>query len=266
MTRLIVPMPDARFQMADDGSRIPDAGSQMPDPRCRMLVADEPAWLLLQSGPGEPAHNMALDEALLEHAPECGRPVLRQYSWTRPAATFGYSQRIADAERLTPLRPLVRRPTGGGVVPHDGDWTYTLVFPPGHPWYQLRARDSYARLHAWVRQALDRAGLPTDLAPTPAAGAPTHCFLRAEQFDILHHGAKIAGAAQRRTRHGLLIQGSVQPPDGVSRSAWEGELRALAAREWRVRWELATPVPAVEERAVRLASERYRQEAYNRRR
>lgn len=231
-----------------------------------MPDADEPSWLLLQSGAGEPDYNMALDEALLEHAPACGRPVLRHYSWTRPAATFGYSQRIADAERLTPLRPLIRRPTGGGVVPHDGDWTYTLVFPPDHPWYQLRARDSYARLHAWVRQALNQAGLPTDLAPTPATGAPTHCFLRAEQFDILHLGAKIAGAAQRRTCSGLLIQGSVQPPDGLSRNAWERGLCTLAGREWHVRWELAEPAPVAEARAVRLASERYRQEAYNRRR
>ena len=29
---------------------------------------------------------------------------------------------------------------------------------------------------------------------------------------MLWQGRKIAGAAQRRTRHGLLVQGSVQPP------------------------------------------------------
>ena len=75
-------------------------------------------WLLLDSGAGEPAFNMALDEALLELAATTNQPVLRFYGWTQPAATFGYSQPIAELERVTHLRPLVRRPTGGGLVPH----------------------------------------------------------------------------------------------------------------------------------------------------
>src|SRR5437762_4577212 len=48
------------------------------------------SWFLLQSGPGDPAFNMALDEALLEAMPHLGKPVLRYYSWTEPAASFGY--------------------------------------------------------------------------------------------------------------------------------------------------------------------------------
>jgi len=91
-------------------------------------------WLLLRQGKNAADYNMALDEALLQSAPELGRPVLRFYGWLEPAATFGYSQRYAEIEKLTALRPLVRRPTGGGLVPHDADWTYSLVFPAGHFW------------------------------------------------------------------------------------------------------------------------------------
>src|SRR5438094_10079661 len=99
-------------------------------------------WLLLQSDPGEHAFNMALDEALLESAAQIAKPVLRFYSWKEPAASFGYFQKFSDVEKLTHLRPLVRRPTAGGIVPHDRDWTYSLIFPPGDPWYELSARES----------------------------------------------------------------------------------------------------------------------------
>ena len=88
-------------------------------------------WYLLKTGAGHYAFNMALDEALLHAAPRLGQPVLRFYGWTEPAASFGYFQKHAEIERMTLLRPLVRRPTGGGLVPHDADWTYSLVFPPG---------------------------------------------------------------------------------------------------------------------------------------
>ena len=62
-------------------------------------------WLVLHSGPCGAAFNMALDEALLEAVARLGRPVLRFYGWTEPAATFGYFQKFAEVERATPLRP-----------------------------------------------------------------------------------------------------------------------------------------------------------------
>lgn len=223
-------------------------------------------WFHLPSGPGDPARNMAWDEALLESATRSDGPVLRLYGWTAPAATFGYSQRYTAVERMTALRPLIRRPTGGGVVPHDRDWTYTLVFPPIHPWYALRARDSYERVHRWIQASLGSLGLATALAATPAAGAPTHCFVRAEQFDVLFDGMKVAGAAQRRTRDGLLIQGSVQPPPGADRPAWERALLNYATQEWGVYWVVLAPDAELEARVEALVGGKYGQPDYHRRR
>ena len=71
-------------------------------------------WLSINSGPGAADFNMALDEALLESVARLGAPVLRFYGWSQPAATFGYFQHFAEIERTTLLRPLIRRPTGGG--------------------------------------------------------------------------------------------------------------------------------------------------------
>src|SRR5262245_45833111 len=113
-------------------------------------------WLLLRSPAGWAALNMEIDETLLLNAPKIEKPVLRVDSCSEPAAYFGYFQRHTDVSRATRLRPLVRRPTGGGIVPHDHDWTHSIVFPPSHGWYRLKAIESYRRLHEWVCHAFQR--------------------------------------------------------------------------------------------------------------
>ena len=70
--------------------------------------------------------------------------VQRFYGWMEPAATFGYFQKYSSVERATLLRPLVRRLTGGGIVPHDADWTYSFAVPPGHEWHSLAAIETGA--------------------------------------------------------------------------------------------------------------------------
>jgi len=189
-------------------------------------------WHILDSGLGAADFNMALDEALLESVHGLGAPILRFYGWTQPAATFGYSQHYHDIEGLTLLRPLIRRPTGGGLVPHDADWTYSMAFPANSAWYQLKAVASYQRVHSWIRDAFRALGVETVLAPERRKEIPGQCFIGAEKDDVLWHGRKIAGAAQRRTRAGLLIQGSIQPPPlKLSRSDWQKAM--LASISWK---------------------------------
>lgn len=215
-------------------------------------------WLLLDSGPGEPAFNMAFDQALLESAPTRDCPLLRFYAWSSPAASFGYFQRPHQVQHLTPLRPLIRRPTGGGLVPHDHDWTYSLCFPPTHPWYSLRATQSYLRVHAWIQEALRRFQIHTTLAPEPQRDAPGQCFVGAERNDLLRHGRKIAGAAQRRNRSGLLIQGSIQPREMArSRTEWQQAMCDVASQLWSAHWEPFHPDPALLDRTATLTTTRY---------
>ena len=224
-------------------------------------------WYLLQSGPGDYAFNMAMDEALLEAAPRLGRPVLRFYSWAEPAASFGYFQRYAEIEQLTGLRPLVRRPTGGGLVPHDADWTYSLAFPPTDDWYRLSATDSYRRIHEWISMAFARLNVTTELAPVCNKTLPGQCFQGHERFDLLWHGRKIAGAAQRRTRSGLLIQGSVQPTGlGAVRADWEKAMCEAAHTEQAAAWTVFDPDATLTERALHLSREKYSQSHYNQKR
>ncbi len=226
----------------------------------------ETEWFLLRTGARAAAENMAVDEILLEAAPQIGHPVLRLYSWSEPAATFGYFQKYAELARLTKLRPLVRRPTGGGLVPHDADWTYSLAFPPAHSWYALKAIESYRRVHAWIQAGFARAGFETELAPVPRRELAGQCFVGAEQFDVLWQDRKIAGAAQRRTRHGLLIQGSIQPPPHLSRADWEAAFCEAARGQWGAQWKPFELDPALQDRVWQLEEEKYARPEYNQRR
>lgn len=221
------------------------------------------SWLLIDSGPGESAFNMALDEALLTHAPQLGLPMLRFYGWTQPAASFGYFQRFAEVERATPLRPLLRRPTGGGIVPHNADWTYSVIIPAGHEWHRLKAERSYQRMHEWIRNAFERMGIVAALAQDSRKPTPGECFVGHEIHDVLWQGRKIAGAAQRRTRSGLLIQGSVQPPPlKLDRNDWQQAMCDVLGATWTT----SEPNTEVLDRASSLAREKYATDAYTRRR
>jgi lipoate-protein ligase A len=221
------------------------------------------SWLLLNSGKCDAAFNMALDEALLENISQLGKPVLRFYGWTEPAATFGYFQKFSEAERATLLRPLIRRPTGGGIVPHDCDWTYSAVFPPGHEWHSLKAEESYRRIHEWIQGAFAELKIETELAPCCKKSLPGQCFAGHEKFDLLWRGKKIAGAAQRRNKLGLLIQGSVQPPAIFpARADWEMAMREVGGEKFGADWEKFSPGEKLRARAEELAGQKYLKNDY----
>jgi lipoate-protein ligase A len=226
------------------------------------------SWFFLNSGKGDPAFNMALDEALLENAARLKHPVLRFYGWTEAAATFGYFQKYSEVERATRLRPLIRRPTGGGIVPHDADWTYSVAVPPGHEWHSLAATESYRRIHEWIQHAFAELKIATELAPqahkaaSPIPGGA--CFVGYEKFDLLWHGKKIAGAAQRRNRLGLLIQGSVQPPPvTIARSDWEHAMLTAGEKAFGIVWQSTDADALLLAEAERLTAAKFSRKEYN---
>lgn len=231
-------------------------------------------WFLLNSGAGAAAFNMAVDHALLETVAEFGQPVLRFYGWTEPAATFGYFQKYSGVEQATSLRPLIRRPTGGGIVPHAADWTYSFAVPPDHEWHELAAIESYRRIHAWIQSAFAGLKIETELAPgsrklkveNQSPGIPGACFIGHEKFDLLWHGKKIAGAAQRRNKSGLLIQGSVQPPVPRARPDWENAMIEAARKDFSITWADLSPDENFRVRVESTASEKFSRDSFNRKR
>ena len=157
-----------------------------------------------QTGPW----NMAVDQALLEQG---GCPVLRVYAWDRPTVTLGYAQNLAKLAAALPDWPVVRRWTGGGVVFHGEDFTYTLMVPAGHPWAEVRPVESYRMVHQSLAQALVAAGWAgCRLAESEDVKDLPFCFEAPALHDVIRGPMKVAGAGQRRGRLGLLHQGSVQ--------------------------------------------------------
>ena len=120
---------------------------------------------------------------------------------------------ISSPRALAGERPFVRRYTGGGLVDHAHDITYTIVLPRAHPWMELSAPDSYCQIHRGVQSVLEACGIVSELTPAAQAVESEACFQKAVRYDIVAGPSKLSGAAQRRTREGMLHQGSILLPD-----------------------------------------------------
>ena len=165
--------------------------------------------------PHRAAMNMAVDEALLESA---SISTIRFYRWRSPALSFGYFGKFTDVAIYASERDLVRRWTGGGIVFHGEDLTYSIVIPTSDAAFDKSSIAIYEKIHRALCQALVVMGHCAEVVgsarcadPTPQRSFPTNnCFANPVRADVMIDDRKIAGAAQRRTRRGLLQQGSIQ--------------------------------------------------------
>ena len=156
--------------------------------------------------PRSPAGQMACDEALLHF---CGMPVMRVYRWAAPAMTFGYAQRLAAVESLACRLPLMRRWSGGGMVFHGSDVTLALAIPGSEAAASGSSRDIYSAIHAGLLPAIQKY-LPNArlVLPEECRCGPV-CFESPVAFDIIAGASKICGGALRRSKAGVLYQGSL---------------------------------------------------------
>ena len=228
-------------------------------------------------GKADAATNMAIDALLLTEGARSGQAQWRLYGWIRPAVTFGYGQSwdfirqsLGDFDG-----EIVRRATGGGIVDHRYDVTYALSIPAQHPLFRAQALDVYRDLHQCVADALCDLGHMAALAPCqgcrsdgqrPFSGGV--CFQAPEPFDVILEGTarKLAGAAMKRSRDGILLQGSLDRAGlpGLKAEAFAERLECRLAA-W-LECEPSAPVGLPDERALAEAAARFRSEGWNRRR
>ena len=194
---------------------------------------------------------MACDEALLSAAEI---PVLRIFRWAGPWVSAGYFVPWEEACAARPDLPVCRRWTGGGIVIHEGDFTFSLVAPRREEWARQRP-ESYRTLHEALTKALQAVGCAATLV-ADRQPASAQCFAGPVQHDVLLGARKIAGGAQRRSKAGLLHQGSLQlsglPGD------WVAQLAGRLA-EQTLDWQ---PVAGFEDQVLALVNEKYAQPGF----
>ena len=211
------------------------------------------------------AMNMAIDEALLESA---AVPSIRFYRWASPVLSFGYFGRFGEVASYAHERDLVRRWTGGGTVFHGDDLTYSIVIPSGDPAFGESSTSIYEKIHRAVVDALAANGECAELAPIvriadsgiASSDRGYDCFANPVRADVMLDGRKIAGAAQRRTRAGLLHQGSIQ---GIY---LRNGLADRFVKELSSSCNIRNLSDAVSDRAQKIAAQKYGTEAWLRRR
>jgi lipoate-protein ligase A len=186
-----------------------------------MAVFQQPnTWRLIDTGSLTGAENMAIDEALLAcYAPGISLPVLRLYGWVPAAFSFGRFQQPEETLDLDRCRDggvqVVRRITGGGVLYHANELTYSLVCPVDFIPGMQSVKEAFFRLTSFLLAFYRKLGLEAMHAADyygdarKLGGRSALCFAGTESCDILINGRKIGGNAQRRLKSVIFQHGSI---------------------------------------------------------
>jgi lipoate-protein ligase A len=177
-------------------------------------------WRFLDSGGLDGAEQMSLDAGLMDRARLTGEAVLRVYGWSRPTLSFGRHEPVRgrfvpDALERAKVG-AVRRPTGGRVLMHDREVTYSVTAPAPE---NERLKESYRRINAILLAALGRLGVHVTEAPASAPRRPggAACFAEPSEGELVVDGRKLVGSAQLRERGALLQHGSILIDDDQPR-------------------------------------------------
>lgn len=176
-------------------------------------------WRVIDTGALDPFANMAFDEALLRcYGRIYDHPTLRVYGWATPSLSLGYSQDPAKELDIDYCRrmsmPLVRRLTGGGIVLHGNEITYSLVFSKEDLGIPSSLASSYRTICSFLKKFYESLGIETGFAcdNASAAGLGRHsavCVAAQEKYDIVAAGRKIGGNAQKRSGGVIFQHGSI---------------------------------------------------------
>lgn len=177
-------------------------------------------WRFLNTGYSDGYTNMAVDEAILaaclkDQAP----PTVRFYGWKPPTVSIGYFQKLEkeiDVEACKEMGfGIVRRPTGGKMVLHDEELTYSVIARQGQHLFPGDILGTYLVISQALIEGLKKLGVYAQMVPRtkrdksgPALRSAA-CFSAPSSYEVMVCGKKLIGSAQKRHRDGVVQHGSI---------------------------------------------------------
>jgi lipoate-protein ligase A len=183
-------------------------------------------WRLLFTPDVDPYMNMAIDEALTRKCidSEDRQVTIRFYTWKETSCSIGYFQKMKDVIKAPDIKiiPVVRRPTGGGIVYHGNDITFSIVMKRMQPSRQENITSFYKLIGESLLRGLEGLGftctfyLPEEESHRSAQvtkplnnrlSQESYCSVTPAKYDIMINGSKVAGYAARKSQGAVLCQG-----------------------------------------------------------
>ena len=173
---------------------------------------------LIRSRQNSAIYNMALDQKIFDSYMEDGIPAFRIYGWEAPSFTYGVSQKPENEIDIKQCAldgiQVAKRMTGGGVLFHNNEITYSLVCAKEDIGEPDGVIVSYRKICAFLISFYRSLGLDASFAleaeDFKARCAPHElCSASREKYDIVINGRKIGGNAQKRKKHAVFQHGSI---------------------------------------------------------
>lgn len=156
--------------------------------------------------------NMATDDALLSSYKDGDFAILRLYTWNKYSLTIGVSQDFSNYTFIKEPNDFgAKRITGGGILFHGHDLSYSLVIPT-EILKNYNIKESYEIICSFILNFYKKLGLNVCYAKDDAnikLSKSEFCQVGFEAYDILVNGKKIGGNAQRRTKKAIFQHGSI---------------------------------------------------------
>jgi len=179
-----------------------------------MPLNPSPVWRLIPLLGTNGELQMAIDSWLLkQHRENNHPPCLRFYTWNPPAISVGVSQKRHIPNHWQNIvyngQPLqiVKRPTGGRGVLHQGDLTYSVITS----YSQGSVEEIYREISQFLITGWEKLGVSLHLGkPKQQYLQSANCFSLATNADLTDsEGNKFIGSAQLRQGKYILQHGSM---------------------------------------------------------
>ncbi|MBA3721838.1 MAG: hypothetical protein H0W88_05500 [Parachlamydiaceae bacterium] len=202
-------------------------------------------WQIIESDQMAPQAIMQKDADLLNSLSFESQPILHLYEWNCKCLTYGHFIDPAKYLEMDKLRvhhlEMARRPTGGGIIFHLTDFAFSILLPINYPQISINTLDNYAYINRLVAKAIEplmNLSKPPELLsqihPCTSSECNSFCMAQPTKYDIIIGNKKVGGAAQRRTKKGLLHQGSLSlafPPRALLQDILLKESKVLEAMQ-----------------------------------